>query len=132
MAPDESKNQEIVETIMSQLAFHVPRKVPLCVMLNNLGAWAGTSANRKVPNLEMAMAVKGFESTLHTQHQVFGPQNVQQKKAQNVIMRTPPSLRETERTSQMGLSNNTDSTVYAREEGRCLFLQVSLQTDSRF
>lgn len=38
--------KEIVETIMSQLAKHVPRKVPLCVMLNNLGT---------VPILEMQL-----------------------------------------------------------------------------
>ncbi|CAK9100041.1 unnamed protein product [Durusdinium trenchii] len=38
--------KEIVETIMSQLAKHVPRKVPLCVMLNNLGS---------VPVLEMQL-----------------------------------------------------------------------------
>ncbi|CAJ1442475.1 unnamed protein product [Effrenium voratum] len=38
--------KEIVETIMSQLAKHVPRKVPLCVMLNNLGS---------VPQIEMQL-----------------------------------------------------------------------------
>eukprot|EP00931_Biecheleriopsis_adriatica_P043345 TRINITY_DN24782_c0_g1_i1.p1 TRINITY_DN24782_c0_g1~~TRINITY_DN24782_c0_g1_i1.p1 ORF type:complete len:1301 (-),score=272.29 TRINITY_DN24782_c0_g1_i1:47-3949(-) len=38
--------KEVVETIMSQLAAHVPPKVPLCVMLNNLGA---------VPAMEMAV-----------------------------------------------------------------------------
>ncbi|CAE7037533.1 DHBK [Symbiodinium sp. CCMP2456] len=38
--------KEIVETIMSQLAIHVPRKVPLCVMLNNLGS---------VPEIEMQL-----------------------------------------------------------------------------
>lgn len=38
--------KEIVETIMSQLAKHVPRNVPLCVMLNNLGT---------VPVLEMQL-----------------------------------------------------------------------------